>query len=37
MDALGITAREMDIRPACLQVFKDIDHPLCAWLKRFMM
>ncbi|OQY44191.1 MAG: NAD(+) synthase [Desulfobacteraceae bacterium 4572_87] len=27
MDALGITAREMDIRPACLQVFKDIDHP----------
>ena len=27
MDALGITAREMDIRPACLQVFKDIGHP----------
>jgi len=27
MNALGITAREIDIRPACLQVFKDIDHP----------
>jgi len=27
MAALGITAREMDIRPACLQMFKDIGHP----------
>jgi len=27
MNALGITAREIDIRPACLQMFKDIDHP----------
>lgn len=27
MDALGVTAREIDIRPACLQVFKDIGHP----------
>ncbi len=27
MDALGVTAREIDIRPACMQVFKDIDHP----------
>ncbi|EFK05954.1 NAD+ synthase [delta proteobacterium NaphS2] len=27
MDALGVTAREIDIRPACQQVFKDIVHP----------
>ena len=27
MAALGISAREIDIRPACMQVFKDIDHP----------
>lgn len=27
MNALGVTAREIDIRPACQQVFKDIEHP----------
>ena len=27
MKALGISAKEIDIRPACLQVFKDIEHP----------
>ena len=27
MNALGVTAREIDIRPACRQVFKDIIHP----------
>ena len=27
MKALGTTASEIDIRPACLQMLKDIDHP----------
>lgn len=27
MGALGVTAGEIDIRPACLQMFKDIGHP----------
>ncbi|WP_347258703.1 NAD(+) synthase [Methylocaldum sp.] len=27
MDALGVTAGEIDIKPSCLQMFKDIDHP----------
>jgi NAD+ synthase (glutamine-hydrolysing) len=27
MDALGCTANEMDIRPACMQMLKDIGHP----------
>jgi NAD+ synthase (glutamine-hydrolysing) len=27
MDALGCTAHELDIRPACLQMLKDIGHP----------
>jgi NAD+ synthase (glutamine-hydrolysing) len=27
MEALGITAREIDIKPACRQMFADIDHP----------
>ena len=27
MKALGVTAAEVDIRPACLQMFKDINHP----------
>ena len=27
MQALGVTAGEIDIRPACTQMFKDIDHP----------
>ena len=27
MKALGVTATEIDIRPSCLQMFKDINHP----------
>ena len=27
MRTLGVTAGEIDIRPACLQMFRDIDHP----------
>jgi len=27
MNALGVTAREIDIKPACLQMFRDIGHP----------
>lgn len=27
MEALGCTAREIDIRPSCLQMLKDIGHP----------
>jgi NAD+ synthase (glutamine-hydrolysing) len=27
MEALGVTAEELDIRPSCLQMMKDIGHP----------
>jgi NAD+ synthase (glutamine-hydrolysing) len=27
MDALGVTAQEIDIRPSCLQMLRDIGHP----------
>ena len=27
MEALGVTAQEIDIRPSCMQVFQDIGHP----------
>ena len=27
MSAFGVTANEMDIRPACMQMFRDIGHP----------
>jgi NAD+ synthase (glutamine-hydrolysing) len=27
MQALGVTATELDIRPACIQMFRDIGHP----------
>jgi NAD+ synthase (glutamine-hydrolysing) len=27
MEALGVTAAEIDIKPSCLQMFKDIKHP----------
>ena len=27
MDALGVTAEEIDIRPSCMQTFRDIGHP----------
>jgi NAD+ synthase (glutamine-hydrolysing) len=30
MRALGVTAREIDIRPSCLQMLRDIGHPFAA-------
>jgi len=27
MDALGVSSQEIDIKPSCMQMFKDIDHP----------
>jgi NAD+ synthase (glutamine-hydrolysing) len=27
MQALGVTAREIDIRPSCMQMFRDVGHP----------
>ncbi|AJP56764.1 NAD(+) synthase [Pandoraea vervacti] len=27
MEAVGCTAREIDIRPSCMQMLKDLDHP----------
>ena len=27
MKALGVTAEEIDIRPSCMQMFRDIGHP----------
>jgi hypothetical protein len=30
MRALGVTAGEIDIRPSCLQMLKDIDHPFAS-------
>jgi NAD+ synthase (glutamine-hydrolysing) len=30
MDALGVTAGEIDIRPSCLQMLKDLGHPYAA-------
>ena len=27
MEALGVTAAEIDIRPSCMQMFRDISHP----------
>ena len=30
MDALGCTANELDIRPACMQMLKDIGHPFAS-------
>lgn len=27
MNALGVTAREIDIRPSCLQMLRDLEHP----------
>src|SRR5208283_2690341 len=30
MKALGVTAGEIDIRPACKQMFRDIGHPFAA-------
>jgi len=30
MDAIGCESREIDIRPSCMQMFKDISHPFAA-------
>ena len=30
MNALGVTGREIDIRPSCMQMFKDVGHPFVA-------
>jgi NAD+ synthase (glutamine-hydrolysing) len=30
MEALGVTGAEIDIKPACLQMFKDIGHPFAS-------
>jgi len=30
MDALGVTGSEIDIKPSCMQMFKDIAHPFAA-------
>ncbi len=27
MESLGVTAAEIDIKPACMQMFRDLDHP----------
>jgi NAD+ synthase (glutamine-hydrolysing) len=35
MDALGVTAGEIDIRPACKQMFSDIGHPFARGEKVF--
>ena len=35
MKALGVTAHEIDIRPACQQMFKDIAHPFAKGEKVF--
>ena len=36
MKALGVSAAEIDIRPACQQMFRDINHPF-AGEKKFSM
>jgi NAD+ synthase (glutamine-hydrolysing) len=30
MKALGVTAREIDIKPSCMQMFRDLEHPFAA-------
>lgn len=35
MKALGVSAREIDIRPSCLQMLKDIEHPYAQGEKRY--
>jgi NAD+ synthase (glutamine-hydrolysing) len=30
MSALGVSGREIDIRPSCMQMFRDIEHPFVA-------
>ena len=35
MESLGVTAHDMDIRPSCLQMFKDIGHPFAEGTPRY--
>jgi NAD+ synthase (glutamine-hydrolysing) len=35
MSALGITARELDIRPSCMQMLRDIGHPYAQGKKQY--
>jgi NAD+ synthase (glutamine-hydrolysing) len=35
MSALGITARELDIRPSCMQMLSDIGHPYARGKKQY--
>jgi len=35
MRAMGVTAREIDIRPSCMQMLADIGHPFAAGQKRY--
>ena len=35
MDALGVTAGEIDIRPACMQTFRDIGHPYADGVEQY--
>jgi NAD+ synthase (glutamine-hydrolysing) len=35
MNALGVTAEEIDIRPACNQMFRDIKHPFAEGKKEY--
>jgi NAD+ synthase (glutamine-hydrolysing) len=35
MDSLGVTAGEIDIKPACLQMFRDIKHPFAEGTKQY--
>ena len=35
MSTLGITAQELDIRPSCMQMLRDIGHPYAAGVKQY--
>ena len=35
MRAIGASAGEIDIRPSCLQMLKDIGHPFARWRKQY--
>jgi NAD+ synthase (glutamine-hydrolysing) len=35
MQALGVTAGEIDIRPSCMQMFKDIGHPFARGVEQY--
>ncbi len=35
MKALGVTAGEIDIRPSCMQMFKDIGHPFAEGVEQY--